>query len=297
MSAEAEHMKVAAAIPCYNAAATIGACIASLGEQTRAPDEIIVVDDGSTDNSGLLAGYAGANVISPGKNVGLSAARNLLWQNTDADIIVFVDADTVARGDLLEQLLKHYVSPEVGGVGGQAVEARIESIYDLWRKFSAAQTLGDKVLEDAEVLFGLCCSYRRSVLEQVFGFDPYFRTNGEDHDISIRVRQAGYRLVYEPAAVVEHYRTDTFRSLMRMLYRYELFTQVAKMRNDLPIENHYRTFWRRVGFFFGRLSQIVNRMRGFKFALIDLAALAPIFGACYKAKSLARRGLARPGPR
>jgi len=208
------------------------------------PDEIIVVDDGSTDNSGLLAGYAGANVISPGKNVGLSAARNLLWQNTDADIIVFVDADTVARGDLLEQLLKHYVSPEVGGVGGQAVEARIESIYDLWRKFSAAQTLGDKVLEDAEVLFGLCCSYRRSVLEQVFGFDPYFRTNGEDHDISIRVRQAGYRLVYEPAAVVEHYRTDTFGSLMRMLYRYELFTQVAKMRNDLPIENHYRTFWR-----------------------------------------------------
>jgi len=293
VSVETEHVKVAVGVPCYNAAATIGACIASLGEQTRTPDEIIVVDDGSTDNSGLLAGYAGAEVISPGENVGLSAARNLLWQHTDADIILFVDADTVARSDLLEKLLKHYVSPEVGGVGGQAVEARIESIYDLWRKFSAAQTLGDRVLEDAQVLFGLCCSYRRSVLEQATGFDPYFRTNGEDHDISIRIRKVGHRLVYEPAAVVEHYRTDTFRSLMRMLYRYELFTQVAKMRNGVLIENHYRTFWRRVGFFFGRLSQIASRMRGFKFALIDLAALVPVFAACYRAKSLARQGLAR----
>ncbi len=289
MSAETEHLKVAAAIPCYNAASTIGNCVSSLNSQTRRPDEVIVADDGSTDGSAIIAAYAGAEVISPGENVGLSAARNLLWRHTDADIIVFLDADTAAHEDLIERLLQHYDSNDVAGVGGSAVEARIENIYDLWRKHTAAQTLGDELIEDAEVLFGLCCSYRRSALEAVSGFDPFFRSNGEDHDVSIRLRQVGYRLVYEPAAIVDHHKTDTFKSLMRTLYRYELFTQLPKVRNDVPIESHYTTFWRRVGFFFGRLSQTLTKGQGLKFSLIDLAALIPILAACHKAKMIASR--------
>jgi len=289
VTAETEQLKIAVAIPCYNAATTIGDCVSSLNSQTRKPDQIIVADDGSTDGSAILAAYAGAEVISAGENVGLSAARNLLWQHTDADIIVFLDADTVAHDDLIERLLARYDSEEVAGVGGWAVEARIENIYDLWRKHTAAQTQGDELIEDAEALFGLCCSYRRTALERVSGFDPFFRSNGEDHDISIRLRQAGYRLVYEPAAIVDHHKTDTFKTLMRMLYRYELFTQIPKIRNDVPIESHYKTFWRRIGFFFGRLSQILRIRQGFKFALIDLAALVPVFAACYTAKAITRR--------
>ncbi|MBN1592013.1 MAG: glycosyltransferase family 2 protein, partial [Candidatus Coatesbacteria bacterium] len=61
-------------MPCYNGAETICNCIGSLQVQTRPPDEILVVDDGSTDGSAVLAAYAGATVISPGRNVGLSAA-------------------------------------------------------------------------------------------------------------------------------------------------------------------------------------------------------------------------------
>lgn len=283
-------LKVVAAIPCYNGATTIVACIRSLKSQTRQPDRVLVLDDGSTDNSAELASEAGAEVLSPGENVGLSAARNLLWQGTDADVIVFLDADTVAKPDLIERLLRRYDSDGVGGVGGQAVEARIENIYDLWRKHTAAQTLGDEVSEDSPMLLGLCCSYRRSALEKVSGFDPFFRSNGEDHDIGIRLRKAGFRLVYEPAAVVEHYKTDTFKSLMRMLYRYELFTQLAKLRNDELIHRHYATFWLRVRFFFDRIRQMLRTGRGLKFALIDLAALIPILAACRKAKSVAQHG-------
>ena len=284
-----QSLKVAAAIPCYDAANTIGNCVSSLNSQTRPPDEIIVVDDGSTDGSGVLAAYAGAEVISPGRNVGLSAARNLLWQHTDADVIVFVDADTVAHEDLIERLLAHYDSEEVAGVGGQAVEARVQNTYDLWRRHTAAQTLGDKLIENSDVLFGLCCSYRKSALERLSGFDPFFRSNGEDHDISIRLRQAGYRLVYEPAAIVDHYRTDDFKSLMRMLYRYELFTQLPKIRNGVPIKRRYKTFWLRLGFLFQRLVQVLKTGRGLKFALIDLATLVPILAACYKARMMASR--------
>lgn len=296
MTTETEQLKVAAAIPCYNAGSTIANCISSLDSQTRRPDQIIVADDGSTDGSAIIAAYAGAEVISAGENVGLSSARNLLWRHTDADIVVFLDADTVAHEDLIERLLQHFDSEDVAGVGGQGIEARIENIYDLWRKHTAAQTQGDSAIADTEVLFGLCCSYRRSALERVSGFDPFFRSNGEDHDISIRLRQAGYRLVYEPAAIVDHHKTDTFKSLMRMLYRYELFTQLPRIRNDVPIESHYKTFWRRIGFFFGRLSQILRIRQGLKFALIDLAALVPILAACYKAKVIASRARQQARP-
>jgi GT2 family glycosyltransferase len=296
VSAEIEGLRVAAAVPCYNAASTIANCISSLNAQTRKPDQIIVADDGSTDGSAIVAAYAGAEVISTGQNVGLSAARNLLWRHSDADIIVFLDADTVAHDDLIERLLQHYDGEDVAGVGGQAVEARIDNIYDLWRKFTAAQTLGDELIQDSEVLFGLCCSYRRSALERVSGFDPFFSSNGEDHDISTRLRLANYRLVYDPAAIVDHHKTDSFRSLMQTLYRYELFTQIAKLRSGVQIESHYRTFWRRIGFVFDRLWQILRTRRGLKFALIDLAALVPIFSACRTAKRIARRVRQKVGP-
>lgn len=294
---EIEGLRVAAAVPCYNAASTIASCINSLNAQTRKPDEIIVADDGSTDGSAIVAAYAGAEVISTGQNVGLSAARNLLWQHADADIIVFLDADTVAHEDLIERLLQHYGEEDVAGVGGQAIEAHIDNIYDLWRKFTAAQTLGDELIEDSEFLFGLCCSYRRSALEKVAGFDPFFTSNGEDVDISTRLRLANYRLVYEPAAIVDHHRTDSFKSLMRARYRYELFAQIAKLRSGVQIESHYRTFWMRVGFLFERLWQIAKTKRGFKFALIDLAALVPVFNACHTARRIARRVRQKVGPK
>ncbi|MCD6328313.1 glycosyltransferase [bacterium] len=277
-------LRVVAAIPCYNGAETVADTIRSLLNQTRAPDEVLVLDDGSTDDSEKVAREAGARVISVAENIGLSAGRNHLWQSTDAEIVVYLDADTVAHDDLIERLLDHYSEADVGGVGGQAVESRIESIYDKWRKFTAAQTLGDELIDDSELLFGLCCSYRRSALEGVSGFDQFFRSNGEDVDICIRMRQAGYRLVYEPAAVVEHKRTDTFRSLMRMLYRYEFFAHLSKMRNGARIENHYAAFSLRLRFLFDRFGQIMRTGRGLKFALIDMAALAPVFAACWRGK-------------
>ena len=280
--------RIAAAIPCYNAQETIADCIRSLIAQTRRPDQIVVGDDGSNDASASIAKALGAKVISSRSNRGVAATRNLIWQNTSADIIVFVDADTQARADLIERLIAGYTADDVAGVGGQGIDVGTESIFDRWRKFTAAQTHGESPIQNAKMLFGLCCSYRRTALERVSGFDPAFRSNGEDHEIGIRLRREGYRLVYDPGAIVYHTRTDSFLSLMKMLYRYELFTQLPKLKNAVPIESHYETFWLRLRFLLNRLGQIATTGHGLKFALIDLAALAPILAACLKAHRLSK---------
>jgi glycosyltransferase involved in cell wall biosynthesis len=85
-------MKISVVIPAYNAAVFLPRCLESVFAQTLKPDEVIVVDDGSTDNSAALAAGLGAKVISR-RNGGLSAARNTGIQNASSEWIALLDAD------------------------------------------------------------------------------------------------------------------------------------------------------------------------------------------------------------
>ena len=86
-------MRVAAIIPSYNVAAYLPQAIESVRAQTRAVDEIIVVDDGSSDGSVEVARRLGATCIRTPVNGGPGAARNLGLRATDADVVAFLDAD------------------------------------------------------------------------------------------------------------------------------------------------------------------------------------------------------------
>ncbi len=86
-------MKVAVVMPCYNSSRYLGEALASVFAQTRAPDEVIVVDDASTDDSVEIARKAGATVIASERNIGPASARNLGIASTSADLIAFLDSD------------------------------------------------------------------------------------------------------------------------------------------------------------------------------------------------------------
>ncbi len=209
-------MKVTVAIPCYNGAAYIGAAVESVLAQTRPADEVLVVDDGSTDGSVEIIRQYPVHLIRHGSNRGLAVARNSAIREARGDVIVFIDADAVADPSLLAVLLSGYDDPKVGGVGGQGVEANIRSPADRWRARHASQSHGG-VTRDVEFLFGLCMSFRLIALREIGGFDPAFRTNAEDMDVSLRLRRAGYRLRYLPDARVYHQRTDDEASLKRAM--------------------------------------------------------------------------------
>ncbi|GIH94179.1 glycosyltransferase family 2 protein [Planobispora siamensis] len=93
-------------IPCYNAARTLRLCLESALAQTRPPDEIVVVDDASTDDSARIARELGCRVVSLPDNRGVSAARNAGVDGTDGDVVFFLDSDVALRPDAVANALE-----------------------------------------------------------------------------------------------------------------------------------------------------------------------------------------------
>jgi GT2 family glycosyltransferase len=275
---------VCAAICCYNARNYIKNAVESLLIQTHSPDEIIIVDDGSTDGSmDLLKDYP-VKIIKHDFNKGLSLARNTALNNAKSDILLYIDSDTVAEINLIDNVLKCYDKEDVSAAGGQGIEVNINNIFDKWRKFNAQQTLGDKKIDDAMMLPGLCCSFRISTLKKIGSFDEFFKRNAEDHDICIRLKKTGGRLVYSPDIIVKHYRRDNFKSLLSMIYRYDLWTIIAKKRNGIDSDKSSRIYIFRIKVFLGRIKQILKERKGVKFALIDFLMIFVSICAVIKSK-------------
>ena len=104
-----DNFSVTVAIPCYNGEKFLSENIISLLRQTRVPDEILVVDDGSSDRSSEIAEkFRQIKLIRHQSNLGLAESRNTALKNASGNIIIYLDADTTAHPKLIETLIKGY---------------------------------------------------------------------------------------------------------------------------------------------------------------------------------------------
>jgi GT2 family glycosyltransferase len=219
------------AIPCYNAARFLADLLDSLFQQTRPPDEILIIDDGSTDATREIAKKYDVVLVAHDGNLGLARARNTALQHATGDIIVYFDADTLPDRKNIERMLAEYRYPEIAAVGGQELFSRSSRRVDLWRNLFWRQTHGHKRIDSVWMLMGLCCSYRKEILVEMGGFDEEYVTNGEDVDMGIRLTKAGYHQVYVPEIGVFHRRTDTLESLISLAYRHSYWQSRALRKN------------------------------------------------------------------
>jgi len=228
--------RISVLIPCYNQEKHIRQTIEAIINQTYPPDEIIVVDDGSTDHSVELIKQLPIKLIQHETNKGPSIARNTALQHSSGEIIIYIDADAYADKYMIAALLKAYQFPHDGklaGVTGRGIETHIENIYDRWRSLHAVQDFGKKMRDRVPFPFGLCMSFYRDKLLEIGGFDPYFPINaGEDFDIGLRLKKANYWLRYEPKAIVYHQHSDTYDSLKKVQYNWYYWSYIAKKRNN-----------------------------------------------------------------
>lgn len=198
-------------IPTFNGGSGLGPTIASLRRQTLRPVEIIVVDDGSTDDTRAVANRARAlgladMVICHGTRCGRSAAINAAARFASGDLLLTVDADTVFEPTAVARLAAVFSDPRVGGASCNiAISNERESIWtglqsvEYLMSISAGKSVLD-VFNAIACLSGACSMFRRDIFLRQGGLDV---GPGEDLEYSLRLRRLGYLIRFVPAAWAE----------------------------------------------------------------------------------------------
>jgi hypothetical protein len=182
-------LRISAVVPCFNGAAYLEEALSSIKTQTRLPDEIIVVDDGSTDGSAELAERCGATVIRHGSNRGEAAARNTGWRAATGDAIAWLDSDDSWRPFHLEvvgALLERY--PEVAAAFGSTQRFGLDDqvIPGLVPAGEPCELLREAF--QSWLHAHNSCIIRRAALEGIGGYDEQ-GSNSIDFDMWLRLAQ------------------------------------------------------------------------------------------------------------
>lgn len=207
------HDKVAVVIPTYNHARFLSAAIESVLAQTRPVDEILVIDDGSSDVPGdVVVLYPGVRIVHQA-NAGLSAARNRGALETSAQFVLFLDADDRLKPEAialsLENLLSHPDAAFSYG-GYELVYSSADSSIRKQRRatyYPSPTAAFGAFLEMNRVGMHGTVLYRREAIENVGGFNPGMRAC-EDYDLFLRIAMR-YKIVCRPEVLAEYWHHGT----------------------------------------------------------------------------------------
>jgi GT2 family glycosyltransferase len=198
-----------------NGSQTIGECLQAICKIRYPNFEVLVIDDGSKDNTAAIAAQYDVKLIRT-PNHGLSHARNVGWQAASGEIVAYIDDDAYPDADWLTFLAHTFRTGDYAGVGGP----NIPPAEDGPIAACVANSPGGPrhvLLTDieAEHIPGCNMAFRRSALEAVGGFDVQFRVAGDDVDICWRLQEHGWKLGFSPAAQVWHHRRNSLRAYWR----------------------------------------------------------------------------------
>jgi len=200
----------------YNGAKTLAACLQSLGNLNYSDYEVILVDDGSTDNTAQIAEQFPHVRYIYQKNHGLSHARNTGAAAAKGEVFAYTDSDCMADVDWLYYLIGTLVSGEFAGVGGPNITPPAQN----WIQACVAASPGGPshvLLTDtiAEHIPGCNMAFYRSAFENIGGFDTEYHRAGDDVDFCWRLQQSGCVIGFSPTALVWHHRRFTLRAFLK----------------------------------------------------------------------------------
>jgi O-antigen biosynthesis protein len=200
----------------YNGAKTLAPCLDSLGKLNYPRYEVILVDDGSTDNTAEIAAQFPRVRYIHQTNHGLSYARNAGAATAQGEIFAYTDSDCMADPDWLYYLIGTLVSGDFGGVGGPNIAPPAEN----WIQACVASAPGGPshvLLTDtiAEHIPGCNMAFYRWAFETIGGFDPEYHKAGDDVDFCWRLQQSGHVIAFSPTAIVWHHRRFTLRAFFK----------------------------------------------------------------------------------
>jgi glycosyltransferase involved in cell wall biosynthesis len=204
-------------IPLYNGEKTLNECLTAIFSSHYRHFEVIIVDDGSQDNSLRIAGTFPCTILQRDHNQGAAAARNWGARNATGDVLVFIDADIVIGQDTLDLFvdsLKQY--PAVFGIYTHIPGTK--DLLSLYQNFYAHKSMRD-TKEITAMFYSYCAAISRELFNAVGGFDEsWVRATFEDVEFGMRVGQWGYQIHCNKNIKVVHHNHYTLRKFIRNYY-------------------------------------------------------------------------------
>lgn len=232
-------MRFSVIVPVHNGEGYLQRCLQALFKSSRKPDEIVVVDDASTDSSADCARQGGARVLSlaNGPN-GPAAARNRGAGIAEGDVLVFVDADVMVHPDTLLKV-EHYLAshPDVPALFGSYDDSPPHRGLVTLYKNLQHHFVHQHGQREASTFWAGAGAIRRDVFLKMGGFDErYARPSVEDIELGLRLRRAGFRIWLCPDILVTHLKRWTLASWLRadILDRAIPWTLLILSSGDLP---------------------------------------------------------------
>ena len=222
---------VSVVVPAFNEEKVICRTVQSLLASDYPKLEIIVVDDGSADDTYSKARTAFADVpnvmVYTKPNGGKAEALNFGWRKAKGTIIIALDADTVFPPGTVSALAHRFADEKVGAIAGNAKVGNRVNVVTKWQalEYVTSQNFDRRAFSSLNcitVVPGAVGAWRRSVLEQIGGFSS--DTLAEDQDLTIEVRKLHYRIGYEEAAIGYTEAPDSLRNLAKQRYRWSFGT-------------------------------------------------------------------------
>ncbi len=200
---------VSVIIPAFNEEKIIGKAIKSMKNQRYPYKEILVMDNASTDRTAEIAKKLGVKVITNKKNVGIGNSVNIGIKNSKGKFIILLHADHYTEDrNWIGKMLEPFSDPAVGAVVSQRRNKKRgemsfgEKVFDSLHPPNI-NTRG--TLAEISTFREKADAYRKDVLVKLGYFDGNsYPHGGEDVDMSIKMRRAGYKIVLSDKAIVEH---------------------------------------------------------------------------------------------
>ena len=244
----------------YNATSTLDECLQATCALDYPDLDILVVDDGSTDDTADIARrYPRVRLLAV-PHGGLSIARNAGMREARGDLVVYLDSDAYPTPEWLYYLALGLDGPTVGGVGGPNLPPRDDPIGAQEVARAPGGPVHVLIGDDrAEHVPGCNMAFWKPVLEQVGGCDPIYLAAGDDVDLCWKVLDAGWDIGFHPAALVWHHRRPGLRPYLRQQRGYGRAEALVEARHPDRFNAVGSARWR--GRIYNSLVPVVGRQR------------------------------------
>ena len=235
---------LAIVIPVYNSAEYLRKCLQGVRDSAVQPDELIVVDDGSTDDSPAVAREFGAQLLSTKGRSGPAKARNIGAQAAGSDVLFFIDADVVVRRDAIGRVVADFeTDPDLAALMGSYDDKPGDPDFLSQYRNLMHHFVHQNARREACTFWSGCGAMRRNIFLEHGGFDEsYERPAIEDIELGTRLFQAGEKMILDRDIQVTHLKKWTFWGLIkadvfdRGIPWTELILRDRQMPNDLNLQ-------------------------------------------------------------